>query len=81
MLQNFEDERCDSNNRNAEDINGDVTGSSDAFEGSHDESNEVIPIVIKDMVDIMKIDLENFRLADVERYEFVGLDVAYLFYS
>lgn len=37
--------------------------------------------MIKDMVDIMKIDLENICVADVERYEFVGLDVAYMFYS
>ncbi|KEH16959.1 FAR1 DNA-binding domain protein [Medicago truncatula] len=55
ISSDFEDERCGNNNRNAEEINGDVTGSSDAFEGSHDEPNE--------------------------RYEFVGLDVAYLFYS
>ncbi|XP_013452469.2 uncharacterized protein [Medicago truncatula] len=81
IFSDFEDERCGNNNRNAEEINGDVIGSSDAFEGSHDQPNEVIPIVIKEMVDIMKIDLENFCLADVERYEFVGLDVAYLFYS
>jgi len=81
LLPDFED---GNNNINVEEINGDVTGStgsSDAFEGSHDEPNEVFPIIIKDMVDIMKIDLENFCLADVERYEFVGIDVAYLFYS
>jgi len=29
----------------------------------------------------MKIKLDYFCLADVERYEFVGLDVVYLFYS
>jgi len=33
------------------------------------------------MLDIMKIKLDYFCLADVERYEFVGLDVVYLFYS
>jgi hypothetical protein len=37
-------------------------------------------MVIKNMVDIMKIDLHNFRVADIRKYEFVGLDVAYMFY-
>ncbi|PNX89196.1 FAR1 DNA-binding domain protein, partial [Trifolium pratense] len=41
---------------------------------------EVEAVVIKDMADIMKIDLNNFRVADVRKYEFVGLDVAYMFY-
>ncbi|WJX46283.1 hypothetical protein P8452_33102 [Trifolium repens] len=32
------------------------------------------------MVDIMKIELHNFCVADIRKYEFVGLDVAYMFY-
>jgi hypothetical protein len=32
------------------------------------------------MGDILKIDIGNFCLSELRRYEFVGLDVAYMFY-
>jgi hypothetical protein len=64
-----------------------LNGSSNSLFNDEDEEssgngsgNEVDVIIIKDMADIMKIDLQNFRVADVRKYEFVGLDVAYMFY-
>lgn len=88
------EESVGSNNLDGGQCNGDVDGNAYLDERLLDESNEnvhvfsdgihaseVYLIVIKDMVDILKIDIENFCLDDVERYEFVGLEVAYMFYS
>lgn len=66
-------------------------GSSDGEEILHDLDNDGVHvsdddsqtevIVIKDMVDIMKIDMRNFSAPDIARYEFAELDVAYMFYT
>jgi hypothetical protein len=55
-----------------------VEHNSNADVGS--DGSEAEAIVIRDMSDILKIDIENFCLSDLRRYEFVTLDVAYMFY-
>jgi len=47
-------------------------------EGEHSSEGEAI--VFNDMGDIMKFDMEKFCVDDVGRYDFVSLDVAYMFY-
>jgi predicted DNA binding protein len=53
-------------------------GNSNEIESENAAEEEIV--VVRDMTDIQKLVADNFRLADITKYEFVSLDVAYMFY-
>jgi len=48
--------------------------------GNHSLDGDVEPINIDCLPDILKIDMNNISLEEVERYNFGDLDAAYQFY-
>ncbi|MCI01725.1 hypothetical protein A2U01_0022752, partial [Trifolium medium] len=67
----------DGSNMSSPDSNSNEYGSEHGA-GSYTAEEDIV--VIRDMADIKKISAENFHLADISKYEFVSLDVAYKFY-
>ncbi|KAK2368490.1 hypothetical protein QL285_081680 [Trifolium repens] len=53
-------------------------GNSNEYESQNAAEEEIV--VVRDMTDIKKLAADNFPIADITKYEFVSLDVAYMFY-
>ncbi|KAK2400955.1 hypothetical protein QL285_050598 [Trifolium repens] len=53
-------------------------GNSNEYESENAAEEEIV--LVRDMTDIQKLAADNFHLADISKYQFVSLDVAYMFY-